>query len=115
MNFRPPQAQHHFSIETLMGVLRKATQKRKYIRDEKTQDKLDLRSKEEASRSNSQASDAPSKLAMLPAQSSTGEGQYTCRKIDNCICVYFRLSEKCEIIVVLNSLQEQSDLDLHFV
>ena len=69
---RPPQSQHHFSIETLTGVLRKAAQKRKYIREEKTQDKLDVRSKEEASRSNSQASDAPSKLAMIPAQSSTG-------------------------------------------
>ena len=69
--FRAPYVQHHFSIETLTGVLRKAAQKRKYIRDEKTQDKLDLRSKDEASRSNSQASDAPSKL-MIPAQSSTG-------------------------------------------
>lgn len=68
--FRPPHVHHHFSIEALIGVLKRAMQKRKYIRDEKTQDKLDTR-KEESSRSNSQASDAPSR-PVLPAQSSTG-------------------------------------------
>ena len=66
----PPHVQYNFSIESLVGVLKRAMQKRKYIRDEKTQDKLDLR-KEESSRSNSQASDAPSK-PVLPQQSSTG-------------------------------------------
>lgn len=69
--FRPQQVHHHFSIDSLVGVLRRVTQKRKYIRDEKTQDKLDLR-KEESSRSNSQASDAPSR-PVLPQQSSTGK------------------------------------------
>ncbi|WAR07684.1 DYHG-like protein [Mya arenaria] len=63
----PPQIQHHFSIEALVGVLRRAMQKRKYIRDEKTQDKMDMK-KEETSRSNSQASDS---RPNLPQQSST--------------------------------------------
>ncbi|KAL4232681.1 hypothetical protein ACF0H5_007369 [Mactra antiquata] len=66
----PSEVQHHFSVEALIGVLKKAMQKRKYIRDEKTQDKLDMRGKEETSRSNSQASDAPSR-PVLPQQSST--------------------------------------------
>lgn len=69
LHCRPAQVQHHFSVEALIGVLRKAMLKRKYIRDEKTQDKLDLRGKEETSRSNSQASDT---RPVLPQQSSTG-------------------------------------------
>ncbi|XP_052807484.1 dynein axonemal heavy chain 5-like isoform X7 [Mya arenaria] len=68
----PPQIQHHFSIEALVGVLRRAMQKRKYIRDEKTQDKMDMK-KEETSRSNSQASDS---RPNLPQQSSTGERSF---------------------------------------
>ncbi|XP_060567478.1 dynein axonemal heavy chain 5-like [Ruditapes philippinarum] len=64
----PAEVQHHFSVEALVGVLKKAMLKRKYIRDEKTQDKLDLRGKEETSRSNSQASDS---RPVLPQQSST--------------------------------------------
>ncbi|XP_053397319.1 dynein axonemal heavy chain 5-like isoform X6 [Mercenaria mercenaria] len=64
----PAQIQHHFSVEALVGVLKKAMMKRKYIRDEKTQDKLDLKGKEETSRSNSQASDS---RPVLPQQSST--------------------------------------------
>jgi len=69
---RPPHVQHHLSIEALVGVLRRAIQKRKYIRDEKTADKLDLK-KEETSRSNSQASDS---RPNLPQQSSTGERSF---------------------------------------
>ena len=54
--FRPPQFYHHFTISALVGALRRAAQKRKLIREDKTSDRLDK--KEDASRSNSQASEA---------------------------------------------------------
>lgn len=68
---RPPECHHHFSVATLVGVLKRATQKRKFIRDEKTVDRLDAKDRE-TSRSDSQASEAPSKIAN-PQQSVTGE------------------------------------------
>lgn len=68
---RPPECHHHFSVATLVGVLKRATQKRKFIRDEKTVDRLEAKDRE-TSRSDSQASEAPSKIAN-PQQSVTGE------------------------------------------
>ncbi|KAK3577475.1 hypothetical protein CHS0354_032326 [Potamilus streckersoni] len=66
----PNNFHHHFSILAITGALKKASFKRRFMRDEKTQDRLDTKNKEETSRSNSQASDAPSK-PILPQQSST--------------------------------------------
>ncbi|XP_052708586.1 uncharacterized protein LOC128183562 isoform X10 [Crassostrea angulata] len=65
----PPECHHHFSVATLVGVLKRATQKRKFIRDEKTVDRLEAKDRE-TSRSDSQASEAPSKIAN-PQQSVT--------------------------------------------
>ncbi|XP_062571168.1 dynein axonemal heavy chain 3-like, partial [Saccostrea cucullata] len=65
----PPECHHHFSVATLVGVLKRATQKRKFIRDEKSVDRLEAKDRE-TSRSDSQASEAPSKVAN-PQQSVT--------------------------------------------
>ncbi|OWF37572.1 Dynein heavy chain 5, axonemal [Mizuhopecten yessoensis] len=56
---------HLFGIATWTGVLKRALQKRKYVRDEKTQDRIESKTKDETSRSESQASEAPTKLAGL--------------------------------------------------
>ena len=68
---RPSECHHHFSVATLVGVLKRATQKRKFIRDERTMDRLEAKDRE-TSRSDSQASEAPSKIANTQ-QSVTGE------------------------------------------
>ncbi|KAJ8314952.1 hypothetical protein KUTeg_007102 [Tegillarca granosa] len=65
----PSHYHHHFGIATLIGVLKRASQKRKFIRDEKSQDKGDIKGKDEASRSESQASEAPVKITLNPQQS----------------------------------------------
>lgn len=71
--FRPSHYHHHFGIATLIGVLKRASQKRKFIRDEKSQDKGDIKGKDEASRSESQASEAPVKITLNPQQSMNGK------------------------------------------
>lgn len=67
---RPPECHHHFSVATLVGVLKRATQKRKFIRDERSVDRLEAKDRE-TSRSDSQASEAPSKI-VNPQQSVAG-------------------------------------------
>ncbi|XP_067674368.1 uncharacterized protein [Haliotis asinina] len=61
----PSQFHHHFTISALVGVLKRAMQKRKFIREEKTADRLDK--KDETSRSESQASEATTIRPLLMA------------------------------------------------
>ncbi|XP_052089132.1 uncharacterized protein LOC127725852 isoform X10 [Mytilus californianus] len=56
INQLPPEVHHLFGIATWAGVLKKAAIKKRLVKDDKYQDKIDAR-REETSRSESQASD----------------------------------------------------------
>ncbi|GFN75495.1 dynein beta chain, ciliary [Plakobranchus ocellatus] len=60
----PQEIHHHFTTQALLGVLKRASQKRKRDRD----DRMDRAAmKDEASRSESQSSEAPTNRTMQPA------------------------------------------------
>ncbi|KAL5009692.1 hypothetical protein ScPMuIL_011997 [Solemya velum] len=67
----PSMTHHHFSITSLTAVLRRAMQKRKLIKEEKSQDRNDSKMKDETSRSESQASDKQLILPSLNSKSSS--------------------------------------------
>lgn len=54
--YRPPDVHHLFGIATWAGVLKRAAIKKRLVKDDKYQDRVDAR-REETSRSESQASD----------------------------------------------------------
>ncbi|XP_023932047.1 dynein heavy chain 5, axonemal-like isoform X1 [Lingula anatina] len=60
-----PECQHQFSLTALTGVLQRAAQKRKSLKEEKSFDRLDKKEETQMSRSNSQAS------VQLPTMMST--------------------------------------------
>ena len=80
--YRPDEIQNSFSIASLTGVLQKAANKRRFIREEKSLEKMEKferkstiePEKGEGSRSESQTSQAPSQLP-VQAQSSTVVGK----------------------------------------
>ncbi|XP_041355189.1 dynein gamma chain, flagellar outer arm-like isoform X3 [Gigantopelta aegis] len=65
----PQQFHHHFTISALVGTLKRAAQKRRLIRDDKTSDRQEK--KEDTSRSNSQASEATSSRPAAAAMAAT--------------------------------------------
>ncbi len=84
MRLRPEEVHHNFSVTALTGVLSRASQKRKFVREDKSIEKIDrpildkrtvsqIQSQpdNEASRSNSQMSiGAPSQYLIQPQNSS---------------------------------------------
>ncbi|ESO89151.1 hypothetical protein LOTGIDRAFT_229063 [Lottia gigantea] len=72
----PHEFHYHFTISSLVGVLKRACQKRRYLRDEKSTEK----DKREESRSESVASEATVKLNM-PLQSSGPSGMGSLAKL----------------------------------
>ena len=82
ITYRPDEVQNAFSVASLTGVLQKAANRRRFIREEKSTEKMEKferksqqDAEKEGSRSESQTSQAPSQLP-APAQSAQVIGKW---------------------------------------